>query len=319
MGDLSTTTVSDLSAFAQFFMCCSSSLPLTKFRLKDRVIDAPTHHMDIRFKESLLNDTYKVRAERNSHILRHVTSLCRTSRVHTDIITKCIPEQYTDVEELTCGGMSRIYSAEPGVVIKTTDCSRGLGLYEYSAYMMLERDNFPIPSIEYVAMYGQYLIIILSRHSFSLSSLLLALARRASPADSGTLDAVLHNVRYLLHEFKQKDITYCDFSPDNIMIDANPETGIGRCILIDPQFVVRTSHLTLSMGRHWAENIDRVHFAYKIRALAIQEPQLMTIAHRVCTEFLGYVPSAKQTKRWILNVLPDGLRVAYDSARTVKI
>ena len=123
----------------------------------------------------------------------------------------------------------------------------------------------------------------------------------------------------VLHSFKLKNITYCDFSPDNIMIDIDPLTLRGRCILIDPQFAITTSRLAVSMGRHWAENLDRVHFSYKIRTLALEDPSVMRLAIKICTEFLGYVPSAKKTKRWILNVLPDGLRIAYDSnARNMK-
>ena len=318
--ELSTTTVSDLSPMAKFFLCSSSSLPLTKFHLSYRVMDEPTEPRPIPFTQSILNDAYRVRSVRNSRILRHVTTLCRTSPLKTHVIAQCIPSKYVSVKELTCGGMSRIYSAQvvdgPAVVIKTTDCSRGLGLHEYTSYQMLARANVPIPSIHHVAMYGKYLIIILSRHSFSLSSLLLALAGRAhSPETTTMLDALLHNVRFLLRSFREKNITYCDFSPDNIMVDIDPETSCGKCILIDPQFAVHTSRLARVMGRHWADNIDRVHFAFKVRALAMQEPPMLPLAHTVCTEFLGYIPTEKQTKRWILNVLPDGLRIAYDSVQ----
>lgn len=318
--ELSTTTVSDLSPMAKFFLCSSSSLPLTKFHLSYRSMDEPAEPVGIPFTRSFLSETYRIRSVRNSRILRHVTSLCRTSPLETHVISRCIPSKYVNVKELTCGGMSRIYSAQslngPAVVIKTTDCSRGLGLHEYTSYHMLARANLPIPSIHHVAMYGKYLIIILSRHSFSLSSLLLALAGHTPSSETtNILDALLHNVRFLLRSFREKNITYCDFSPDNIMVDVDPETLTGKCILIDPQFAVHTSRLTNVMGRHWADNIDRVHFAFKVRALAMQEPPMFPLANRVCTEFLGYMPSEKQTKRWILNVLPDGLRIAYDSVQ----
>ena len=319
--ELSTTTVSDISPLAQFFLCSSSSLPLSKFHLPYRKIDEPGSAVDIVFTRGVLDDAYRIRSVRNSQILRRVTSLCRTSRLETSVIAKCIPAVYTDVEEMTCGGMSRIYSAksvdntEPPVVVKTTDCSRGLGLYEYDSYMMLARKNFQIPSIHYVAMYSNYLIIILSRHSFSLSSLLLALAGRNSPGDLGMLESIMHNIRHLLYSFRLKNITYCDFSPDNIMIDVDPGTLTGKFVLIDPQFAVHTSRLSNIIGHNWVDNIDRVHFAYKVRALAIQEPSMQNLAYKVCTEFLGYVPSPKHTKRWILNVLPDGLRIAYECIR----
>ena len=318
--DLSTTTVSDLSPLAKFFLCASSTLPMTKFHLPYRRVldDSEEGVVELQFTKGLLNDTYAVRSERNSRILRHVTTLCRTPPLPTDTIQQCIPKKYVNVTELTCGGMSRIYSAQTTddvpVVIKTTDCSRGLGAHEYDSYQLLAREHFPIPSIHYVAMYSKYLILILSRHSFSLSSLFLTLARRNSPRDSAMIDAILHNVMVLLHSMRQKNITYCDFNPENIMIDIDPVTLTGRCILIDPQFVVHTSRLARKLGPNWAENLDRVHFAYKVRALAMQEGAMVPLARRICTQFLGYVPSEKQTKRWLLNVLPDGLRIAYDDS-----
>ena len=321
--DLSTTTMSDLSPLAKFLLCLSSSVPLTKFHLAYRSVETPDAPVDIHFTKSFLKDAYAVLSERNSSILRNITSLCRTLPLATKTIEQCIPSKYSDVKELTCGGMSRIYSCrsaqdEAQVVIKTTDCSRGLGVHEYDSYQMLSRHAFPIPSIYYAATYSKYLILILSRHSFSLSSLLITLARRNSSYDSEMLETVLLNVTFLLQRLKESNITYCDFSPDNIMIDVDPESMTGRCILIDPQFAIHTTTLAKKLGANWADNIDRVHFAYKVRTLAINEPYMLPLARAVCTKMLGYVPSDKQTKRWILNVLPDGLRIAYDTMHTKK-
>lgn len=317
--EFSTTTMSDLSPLAKFLLCMSSSMPLTKFHLAYRSMETPDSPVDIRFTANFLKDAYTVLSDRNSTILQTVTSLCRTSPLDTKTIEQCIPTKYSNVRELTCGGMSRIYSCrDADVVIKTTDCSRGLGLHEYDSYQMLSSHSFPVPSIHYAAMYNTYLLMILSRHSFSLSTLLITLARRNAPRDSGMLETILLNVAFLVRRLKETGITYCDFSPDNIMIDVNPDDMTGRCILIDPQFVMHTTTLAKKLGANWADNIDRVHFAYKVRALAINEPYMLPIARAVCTTMLGYVPSTRQTKRWILNVLPDGLRIAYDAMHRKK-
>jgi hypothetical protein len=236
--------------------------------------------------------------------------------LHPRVIAKCIPERYVDVKELTCGGMSRIYIAKThgtheSVIIKTTDCSRGLGVHEYACYAMLARHGVPIPDITYVATYGKILIMILSKLTLSLSSLLLALAEHPT-AEHALFDAVIHNVQHLLALLEDEKISYCDLSPDNIMVDIDPRTLKGRLVLIDPQFALATACLTKKIGRSWAQNVDRVHFAYKIKTLAMTEPRLRPIAARICTSFLGFVPSDTQTKRWVLSVLPDGLRIAYD-------
>lgn len=309
--DWATTTVSDPSLFAKFFLCSKG-----KFRLDDRHITHPRNPRPIHFTPSFLHYAQRVRSERNSHMLRHVSKLCRTPRLHPDIITKCIPAKYNGVKELTCGGMSRIYIAKTHgtsetVVIKTTDCSRGLGVHEYACYTMLARHGVPIPDIKYVAMYGKTLIMILSKLTLSLSSLLLALADHPS-VEHALFDTVIHNVLYLLALLEDEKISYCDFSPDNIMVDIDPHTLEGRLVLIDPQFAIATALLTKKIGRSWAKNVDRVHFAYKIQTLAMSEPRLRHIAARICTSFLGFVPSDAQTKRWVLSVLPDGLRLAYD-------
>lgn len=303
-----TTTVSDPSMFAKFFLCSCG-----KYRLPDRLIEQPRAPRPMVFTRAFLQHATQVRTERNSHMLKHVSDLCRTPRLPPDVIAKCIPAKYARVSEMTCGGMSRIYAASADhmehVVIKTTDCSRGLGIHEYACYDMLARCGLPIPKIKYVAMYGQILIMILSRHTLSLSSLLLALADRpASPL----LDAVIHNVRHLLALLREARISYCDFSPDNIMVDVDPETLQGRFVIIDPQFALSMGFLTKKIGGSWARNVDRVHFAHKMQTLAMSEPRLRAIAARICEDFLGGIPSDAQTKRWILSVLPDGLRIAYD-------
>jgi len=314
---LATTTVSDPSPLVKFLLCSSSSLPLSKFHLKDRDIEKPEQIMPMQFTKDTYTLASRMRVERNGRMLRNATRLCRTPRLEIDVIKRCIPAKYTTVRELTCGGMSRIYEArseDQVVVVKTTDCSRGLGMHEYACFEFLEEKGLPIPHIMYIAMYGKILIMILPQYTFSLSSLLFALAarHRQTVEDRTLLDATLHNIRYLLKQFKDQKISYCDFSPDNIMVDVDPKTMAGRLVLIDPQFALPMTHLTKKIGKHWAQNIDRVHFAYKIRVLAMTDSHMDHIANRICTEFLGFVPTEKETKRWILNVLPHGLRVAYD-------
>lgn len=306
-----TTTVSDPSFFARFFLCSKG-----KFRLDDHDIPRPRVPRSMHLTPSFLKHAGHVRSERNSHMLRHVSKLCRTPRLHPDVIAKCIPPKYMGVHELTCGGMSRIYTARVEgtneyVVIKTTDCSRGLGVHEYACYSMLARHGVPIPEIKYVAMYGKTLIMILSKLTLSLSSFLLACADHPA-AERALFDPVIHNVQYLLALLGDESISYCDFSPDNIMVDVDLHTLEGRLVLIDPQFALSMGYLTKKIGRSWAHNVDRVHFAYKIQTLAMSEPRLRPIAARICTAFLGFVPSDEHTKTWVLNVLPDGLRIAYD-------
>jgi hypothetical protein len=213
--------------------------------------------------------------------------------------------------------MSRIYSAETSghdvhVVIKTTDCSRGLGTHEYDCYSLLSAKGFDIPEIQYVAKYGDLLFMIMSRYKLSLASLLLTIASRNSRGDAALLEHIIDHVCHLLHALKESNIAYCDFTPDNIMVSIDRETLQGKLILIDPQFVLPMSHLTSKIGRHWAENIDRVHFAYKTRILALQDPRLSSISNKICLKFLGYIPSESVTKKWVLEVLPLGLRIAYD-------
>lgn len=313
---LTTTTVSDPSPLVKFLLCSSSSLPLSKYRLKYHDIENPQEMLPMIFTKDTYVIASKMRTERNKRMLRTATGLCRTPRLDVSVVKRCIPTKYTSVTELTCGGMSRIYTAQSSsgenVVVKTTDCSRGLGLHEYKCYELLESKGLPTPQITYMAMYGKILIMILPNYAFSLASLLFALASRKSREDRQLLHATLHNVRYLLKQFKDQGISYCDFSPDNVMVDVDPRTMHGRLVLIDPQFALSTQHLTKKIGRPWAENIDRVHFAFKMRVLGMTDSLVDPIARKVCTEFLGNIPTEKETKRWILNVLPNGLRVAYD-------
>lgn len=327
MGDeLSTTTVSDSSTFVKFVTCCCplSSIPMSRFYLHNRSLPTTSTHPNcLRFSKERLDQAAKTRTIRDFKMLQSVTSLCRTPRLDVQFVAKCIPDSYKDVRELTCGGMSRIFSATSGhgtsssnVVIKVTDCSRGLGMHEYDCYTLLAQNGFNIPTIDYVAKYGNTLIMILSRYAFSLSSLFFSLATTNSH-NQGTnpriLDDIIECVCCLLNKLKERDIAYCDFSPDNIMVDIDTTTLCGKLVLIDPQFALPMSHLASKLGRHWAENIDRVHFAHKVRILALQDRRLSHISDTICTKFLGHVPSEKETTKWVLNVLPHGLRIAYDS------
>lgn len=312
--ELTTTTVCDASLFMKFLLCCSSSVPLGKFHLVDRSLTSPDTLPVLNFTPGFIRDANKVRSMRNSRMLRHVAELCRTPRLDSSIIARCIPSKYSDVMELTCGGMSRIYTAHTEnteVIIKVTDCSRGLGVYEYQSYKLLRRAGFSVPPIYYVAMYGKFLIMIMPRLTFSLASLYLTFAERGRQEDEPLFDAVHQSVSYMLNALRAKKIAVNDFSPDNVMVQIDSKTLQGKLVLIDPQFTLPMREL--SMGRGWVENIDRVHFAYKVMALAMQDTRMFPIAKRICTEYLGFVPTAKGTKRWILNVLPYGLRIAYDS------
>jgi len=127
----------------------------------------------------------------------------------------------------------------------------------------------------------------------------------------------MHNVRYLLGKIQEEGITFSDFSPDNIMVDVN-ERGSAQLLMIDPQFATTTGALAKHLGRRWAENIDRIHFAYKVRTLdmANSTQAMHRIALGVCREFLGHVPSDARIRHWVLAVLPKGLRVAYDTIAT---
>lgn len=328
MGDdeLRTTIVSNPTIVEKFFLCLcfSSSLPLTKFYLRDKVIDAPLVEIPMSFKSDFLKLAERNRLEGNKEMLHHVESM--TASLQVSVVQKCIPSRYTNVRPLTCGGMSRIYAARSptsDVVIKITDCSKGLGMYEYECFERLASKGFRIPHIHYMAMYGRYHIMILSRHAFTLSTFLITLAEKnqgqaLSEEDECLLGAAVSNLKYILRLLRHHDISFCDLSPDNIMVDINPVNGHGRFVLIDPQFAVPSHPLAKKIGRRWAENIDRVHFAFKIRTLAASDPRLTSIADFICLELLGYIPTECAARKWVLTVLPHGLRIAHDCLAELK-
>lgn len=318
MDELSTTTVSNPSKLAKFFLCCcSSSVPYTKFYLHSREFESIDTPAPLHICRECLAKASTMRMIRNTRMLKNVTDLCRTPHIDPEFVQKCIPSAYYDVTTMTCGGMSRIYTAHligsfDTVVIKVTDCSKGLGMYEYASYKLLQRHGFSVPRIDYVASYNAILLMIMKKYTFSLATLLIALGAYKMPGRETIVSDIITHIRYILQQFRAKGLTYCDFSPDNVMVDIDTRTMQGRLVLIDPQFLVSSKTLSTKLGKRWALNVDRVHFVHKLRLLAIQEPGLIDISDRVSKDLLGYVPSEKEAKDWILYTLPDGLRIAYD-------
>jgi hypothetical protein len=320
MGDqddvvLVTTTMSDLSR-AKRFLLCVCMLRYSRFYLEDYDVVCPLQPLRCVLDRNFVREACRIQLSRNNNSIHSIVShLCRTPRVSNEIVQNCIPQKPPcRVVEMACGGMSRIYAFadDRPVVIKVTDCSRGVGRYELECYKYLKKHGFETPSIRYAAMYGSLKLFIMDRQHFNLTTALIAISRDDGNNNGKYMDCIMHNVKYLLLKLRINKISFCDFSPDNITVRVGAD-GTSDLLLIDPQFCIDTDLLSKKTGRHWAHNIDRVHFAYKVRALAIGISSMHAVSDRVCMELLGRIPTEKETRRWLLKTLPDGMRIAYDT------
>jgi len=318
---LSVTAVGDMSWLSSWLLChwCTGLYMRRRFRLNDHEIAYPHRTMPMMFDTDFIEQAIDVRVHRDRHTLGSVIStLCRTPVISISFLSQCLPDRFTHLAPMTCGGMSRVFSAHDTatgdpVVVKVTECSRGCGLYEMSSYKLLASRSLPIAKVYYTAMYENIHIMVMKRYPFTLSSVLLAISQRYVEYQA-YLGPLLHNIRYILGRLREERITFSDFSPDNIMVDVR-EDGSARCILIDPQFATEKAHITRTLGRQWTDHIDRVHFAYKVRTLymAHRTLEVQCVTGKVCQDLLAHVPSEATIRAWILKVLPQGLRVAYDA------
>ena len=129
---LSITSVGELSCFSKFLLHCSCSAicPHSQFRLAEHIISYPYRPIPMMFPPEFMRHARSIRASRDTSTLHSVVSkLCRTPTIDLEFLSKCVPQRYHSITPLTCGGMSRIYSAldrESGnlpVVIKVTECA----------------------------------------------------------------------------------------------------------------------------------------------------------------------------------------------------
>lgn len=313
--EMSVTTVSDLSALQRYVFCLCATGPRA-YRIADftvnRVVGEP-RGITLTATD-LVNLRDLRRAQDTSTLNSIVSSLCRTRRLDPDLVSKVLDDAYVDIADMTCGGMARVYvatraSTGTSVAIKVTESGKGFGTFEWKCYDMLRRRKFRIPAMHARVVYGSYILTVMERCEFTFSTLCIYVSRR-----DGCLDrcpALVAMIEYILGNFADRGITYSDFSPDNIVCRLNAESAV-ECVLIDPQFAVRTSLLAKSVGAHWARNVDRAHFAYKMKTLEMHSPSVRPISDAFCTALLGYVPSYTETRDFLTQILPASLRCTYD-------
>lgn len=305
---LSATTVSDISVLKSLFVCfCCKS----KYVLDERHLLLPSTPRKITFSRQFTAYATLERIARNiGNLTSVVTVLCQTPYISRAALKTYLPDTYTNITEVTCGGMSRVYSAVVhgvDVIVKVTDCSRGIGTKEVEAYIDLREKGVDVANILRAIKRGKTHILVMKRYQFTLSSVLVALLKHPDCYIERYLGDLLHNVKHVLCQLQSAGLTYGDFSPDNIMCDDH-----GQLLLIDPQFCVPTSKLAKKVGHLWARNIDRVLFAFKVRALAMSmnTAGMRYISDLVCDDFLGRRPTDGETRKFLLKVLPDALRMA---------
>jgi hypothetical protein len=212
--------------------------------------------------------------------------------------------------QLTCGGMSRIFSTtNPDVLVKISDVSRGWSRYEPHGYDLLQQHNLPTATVVFAQYRKGYMIIAVERLHCTVASML-----KTAALDSGFyIDEITRGIQKLLYALQRSKITFGDLSPDNIMCRLL-ETGV-EFVLIDPQFVTYTKNLESAMGSTGARTFDTIHLALKIQALGTvsRDPAVQRAATAVCCTLLGREtpPSKEHMVHWLLHDVPIGLRIAY--------
>lgn len=270
----------------------------------------------IKCPRAFLEDVKFIQDIHDTATLRSVvSSMCRTAP--KDDIGGLLPSNFRNPRPITCGGMSRIYSAtdsvrDEEVIIKITDRSRSLGGFESHGYGLLRTAGLPMPRILWSGQRGMYDILILEKLVCTLTAALTGIAHKHH-VFGGMLKPIIHHVDALLRGLKDNGIVFCDLSADNIMCRFSPDSTSMELILIDPQFALPFATLSSKVGHEWAEHFDRVHFGLKLRALSLvpQRNSLHSIADKMCKELLGFVPSDSDVKVWLTKKLPSTLRIAY--------
>jgi hypothetical protein len=273
-----------------------------------------------------------VQSHRNQHMFS-LAAMCFTPELKLQDLKECLPpNEYERITPLTCGGISRIYSAvrkydETPVIIKVTCINTTFALKELECYDNLASKGFRVPEIYFAASYiGKYQILVMPRLAMTLSTAFLCIARMHDEDHSALLDALLKNTYQLILSLYLHKISFCDLSPDNIMLQPRLGKTSDRLdfYLIDPQFAVDTELLACKVPHRWARSLDRIHFAYKVRLLSIvcspEEQQRMSfIANRVCTILLDTFPTSQETREWLMQILPKALRISLLSRKMARV
>jgi hypothetical protein len=214
--------------------------------------------------------------------------------------------------QLTCGGMSRIFSTtNPNVLVKISDMSRGWSRYEPHGYDLLQRHKLPTATVVFAICRQGYMIIAVERLHCTVASLLKTVAM----GNVLYMDKITCGLQRLLDVLRAANITFGDLSPDNIMCRVLDDGQGVELVLIDPQFATTTSHLEGAMGHRGARTFDTIHLALKIQALGTvsRDPTIQRAATAVCCAILGRKtpPSRDHMVQWLLHDVPIGLRIAY--------
>jgi hypothetical protein len=247
-------------------------------------------------------------------------SMCRTKAVKVDDVRGFLPSEYACLEPITCGGMSRIYSAkrvveesQEDVIIKITDRTTSLGRHEIHGYKLLTSAGIATPNIVWHdAARGRYEVTIMQRLDCTVTSLLTAIAHNLQEFEP-VLDVLMRHVGALLHALSDANIAFCDLSSDNIMCRYDAATESLELVLIDPQFALPITELAKHLGAKWAKHVDRIHLAMKIRALSLlSHGKAMRITtKRACEDLMGFTPTDADVRTWLTRKLPACLRIAY--------
>lgn len=215
--------------------------------------------------------------------------------------------------QLTCGGMSRIFSTtKPDILVKISDVSRGWSRYEPHGYDLLQQHDLPTATVVFAQYRKGYMIIAVERLHCTVSSIL-----KTAALDNGLyIDEITRGIQRLLYALRCSKITFGDLSPDNIMCRLLDDGQGGvELVLIDPQFVTYTKNLEGAMGSSGATAFDTIHLALKIQALGTvsRDHAVQRAANAVCCALLGRdtPPSNEHMVQWLLHDVPIGLRLAF--------
>lgn len=310
---LSVTTVSDLSPLQRYVFCLCSTLPLPTRFLSDRAVArVQAEPRDLVLTAAQLQSVREQRRVQDASTLASIVStLCRTPPLAPASVSHMLDGAYGDIREMTCGGMARVYAgtcARTGddVAIKVADSSKGFATYEWRCYWMLRDRGLRVADLRVRTRRGSHTLTVMDRYECTFSALCIALAPHPEH-----VQRLVRAIQHILTALADGGITYSDFSPDNIVCRI-ADGGAVQCVLIDPQFATRTSLLAKTLGARWARNVDRVHFAHKMKTLELHYPRVREIGDAMCLALLGHVPTFDETRRFLTKILPSALRCTYD-------
>jgi hypothetical protein len=262
------------------------------------------HHVQ---KKSLLTLHVSPELEKGVKAQRRVvTAPCRTEK--PPAVRDLVHGMGIVIESLeTHGGMGRIYTlTDPRKILKIADIRRSWCAFEPSNYALLKRLGIPCAKVYASATRQGYMICVLERLDFTLTAYIRAVTKTAKNAKW-----IIGCVNNILDMLKQKNVVYCDLSPDNIMF-RSLGNGDFTVALIDPQFVVPLDSFRHVMPLKKADSFDTTYVALKIQTLGMMDPSVHTFTETLCAGILGHVPLEKHATRWLQHEAPVGLFMAYD-------